>query len=129
MKAYDLCLFFVVLNASFWMLWGLGVWNEPGLPRGQLASNLTYALIVGVTTDVAASAVVFPYGTRARSPDTQAIFWFGLIYWPLVTSGLALLSSLYVPTPVILFLGAVQALMFVTAVIQMAAKVSFKIMD
>jgi hypothetical protein len=131
MKAYDIMIFFIMLNTSFFVLNSMGIWVGPGSPFGTpaLITYLTASVIGGFLGWIVSSAVVYLYGSRLSSPDIVALQIFAFIYGIMVGIGNGILASLYVPGPIVMVIGGIEMITLFIAIVQMAGKVSFKLMD
>lgn len=126
MRAYDFAVFFMALNASFWFFGSSEIFTGVEVIGQNLFTHISYGLIGSLLSSVAASAIVMMFGSRLSSPDIVAIIAFTTVFWFLCSSGVSILSSLYVPQNLLILLGGIQGVVFFIALIQMATKTTTK---
>jgi len=128
MRAYDMTIWLLVVNASLWVLDALGIWTGPGAPAGGLIMYVSEALIFSFVGAVSAAGVVYLYGSRLTTPDLVAIGSFAMVFWALFGISVGILSSLYVPVPLLMVWGVIHGIAFYTALVQMVNKTSVEVM-
>jgi len=90
---------------------------------------LSFGFAAVLLGEVILYSIVYIYGSRVSSPDVVAIRYFFMAYTFLVGSGTGILWSLYIPWPMITVLIGIEGIVLFIAIVQMAGKVSFKLMD
>jgi len=141
-KALHICLFLMLLNASFWALDQIGLWGVKGPaginPQGMENVPVTYEIpgtsialgskwTLGILLlGVLSGGVVYLTGARITTPQVVGIFAFVGIFSFMFANTVGILQDLMVPDELIAIITGMNYFALVMAVIQMSTGMSAK---
>lgn len=131
MRAIDLVIFLMCLNAGFFIVNSLGVFGM-ATPAGRILTlkveiagvEIQGIYIVGAMITAILAASVTVIGTRITRPIGIAVAVFGSLYIFLLADAMAILSEIQlggvgIPASMILALGAFNIVVFLIGMIQL----------